>query len=328
MRTDLISFNAYQAGHDDRPTYDLMGEGTLSPGLPDEPLEIPASRLPFLWNSLLAQANISYHPAELVWISSQAFGNDDALDVFTENPPIIHMEPPVPCAWAVFSQPIVLGQVGDRSTMDMKDATMMLRSLEWSHRHDGTVSITAYTVVVSLDTEIIDGMLIPAATQPEKGMLQFVDAAAIGGGMLVTGDPVWPPLFGTGVVCSRKTQRALAMVVQALWRRWQNPESDGYTSEVFLAEETPDVSRSTGKRETGRNVRVVVVGRKSEPLPGEPVPSGARDEPDHRWRVRGHWRMQPCGPGRRYRRRIWVEEHEAGPPDKPLKETTTVLALR
>src|SRR5690606_16715132 len=33
----------------------------------------------------------------------------------------------------------------------------------------------------------------------------------------------------------------------------------------------------------------------------------------YRWTVRGHWRNQPCGPGRTQRKRIWIADHEAGP---------------
>lgn len=32
-----------------------------------------------------------------------------------------------------------------------------------------------------------------------------------------------------------------------------------------------------------------------------------------RFRVRGHWRAQPCGPGRRDIRPVWVKDHEKGP---------------
>lgn len=44
-----------------------------------------------------------------------------------------------------------------------------------------------------------------------------------------------------------------------------------------------------------------------------------------RHRVRGHWRSQPCGPGRSLRKRIFVEEHLAGPPDAPIRERVEVV---
>lgn len=62
------------------------------------------------------------------------------------------------------------------------------------------------------------------------------------------------------------------------------------------------------------------------------VPEGATQaassrEYQHRWEVRGHWRMQPCGPGRSERRRIWVDAHEKGPEDAPKLEHQKVYVL-
>lgn len=38
----------------------------------------------------------------------------------------------------------------------------------------------------------------------------------------------------------------------------------------------------------------------------------------HRWVVRGHWRWQPVGPGRKQVKRVWVAGYVKGPEDKPL----------
>lgn len=46
-----------------------------------------------------------------------------------------------------------------------------------------------------------------------------------------------------------------------------------------------------------------------------------------RWIVRGHWRWQPCGPGRSQRRRIWVNPFVKGPEDAPLSADTRVYGL-
>lgn len=53
---------------------------------------------------------------------------------------------------------------------------------------------------------------------------------------------------------------------------------------------------------------------------------GAR-EYHHRWIVRGHPRLQACGPGRQDRKLIWIEAHPAGPPDKPLRTKERVYAV-
>lgn len=39
---------------------------------------------------------------------------------------------------------------------------------------------------------------------------------------------------------------------------------------------------------------------------------------NHRWIVRGHWRMQACGPGWSETKPVWVAPHVKGPDDKPL----------
>lgn len=44
----------------------------------------------------------------------------------------------------------------------------------------------------------------------------------------------------------------------------------------------------------------------------------------HRWMVRGHWRLQPCGPRRSQRRLIWIDPFIKGPSDKPLDVRPTV----
>lgn len=44
----------------------------------------------------------------------------------------------------------------------------------------------------------------------------------------------------------------------------------------------------------------------------------------HRWKVRGYWRNQAYGPGRKLHRRIFVQGHVKGPKDKPLWDIPTV----
>lgn len=48
----------------------------------------------------------------------------------------------------------------------------------------------------------------------------------------------------------------------------------------------------------------------------------------HRWIVRGHWRMQPYGPGRTQRRPVFIHDHVKGPEDKPLIVSEKVYSLR
>lgn len=48
----------------------------------------------------------------------------------------------------------------------------------------------------------------------------------------------------------------------------------------------------------------------------------------HRWLVRGHWRWQAHGEGRKQRTRIYIAPHWKGPEDKPLKITQKVMDFR
>ena len=65
------------------------------------------------------------------------------------------------------------------------------------------------------------------------------------------------------------------------------------------------------------------------------VPAGGV-EPEHRdggrqyhcrWIVKGHPRLQACGPGRKDRKLIWIETHPAGPDDQPLRIHEKVFAV-
>lgn len=61
---------------------------------------------------------------------------------------------------------------------------------------------------------------------------------------------------------------------------------------------------------------------------GEQLSIARRKEFDHRWWVRGHWRLQPYGQGRQLRKVIYIEPHTAGPDDKPLSEQPRVNVIR
>lgn len=50
----------------------------------------------------------------------------------------------------------------------------------------------------------------------------------------------------------------------------------------------------------------------------ESVPTGKTIGHDKRWIVRGHWRNQPCGPGRSRRRHVWISPYVKGNPDAPM----------
>lgn len=54
----------------------------------------------------------------------------------------------------------------------------------------------------------------------------------------------------------------------------------------------------------------------------------SRREFDHRWWVRGHFKMQPYGPKKSLRKYIYVEPHTAGPIDMPLTVRPRINVVR
>lgn len=57
---------------------------------------------------------------------------------------------------------------------------------------------------------------------------------------------------------------------------------------------------------------------------GDPTPANF----DYRFIVKGHWRMQPYGPGRKRVRPVWIAPYIKGPEDKPLRVVDKVYHLK
>lgn len=97
--------------------------------------------------------------------------------------------------------------------------------------------------------------------------------------------------------------------------------------ETLVARERPLLGRAARRRwyrSTGNEPKVTVVRlrrRKGEALYHEDVTW------HHRWIVRGHWRKQPCGPGRSQIRAVWISAYVKGPDDAPLLQSTKVNYL-
>jgi len=76
-------------------------------------------------------------------------------------------------------------------------------------------------------------------------------------------------------------------------------------------------------------VRVIAL-RASLKEPGEPREPREGESPreyHYRWIVKGHPRLQVCGPGRRDRKLIWIDPYPKGPEDKPLRTREKVYAV-
>lgn len=83
-----------------------------------------------------------------------------------------------------------------------------------------------------------------------------------------------------------------------------------------------------GERD-GRTVSIIELRRiAGADCPGEERDSASRRGYDKRFFVRGHWRNQAVGPGRKMRKPLWINTFVKGPEGAPLANTTRVYAWR
>lgn len=130
-------------------------------------------------------------------------------------------------------------------------------------------------------------------------------------------------------------EMSLFFVMACLWFR-QTVPGTGRKITPKLTKDDGHVERHARKRYMREHdlkepptVQVVAL-RRTERTPVEDAPSerqpGAR-EYHCRWIVKGHTRLQPCGPQRADRKLIWIDAHPAGPEDKPLRTRERVYAV-
>lgn len=88
-----------------------------------------------------------------------------------------------------------------------------------------------------------------------------------------------------------------------------------------LAEQTEALSDRAERRRAARQgrpepppVRVIRLRRPANPT----AQAGGAVNWHHQWIVRGHWRLQPWGPGRQYRRPVWISPFVKGPEGAPM----------
>lgn len=75
---------------------------------------------------------------------------------------------------------------------------------------------------------------------------------------------------------------------------------------------------------------ISVINLRQRPPSAERLPAdGERVHREYhfRWTVRGHWRHQPVGPGRKEREWIYIFAHVKGPADKPLRQRQRVYRV-
>lgn len=323
--------------------------------------------VPGVWRQNLTNAGVAEHPAQLVWVdpltaedalefwcdrdqgTDQTCLDDHPEDVLWaapsptkfrvksgEDPPKVHVPqtsyriPPIPAAWCVLGTAIA---VGAPRTSEQKYDVTLLRSFEWQHRDDGSVLVVGGTAIQNWYGNLRVGPCVPTLVTSEGEMLPLEDAQSIGPGTLITGHEAPAPLFRTpDEVPSRLLQRAVVYIAQLLWDRWDRGLSGRYDGELVEGEfPAREPAAQTQVRVDTRSVPGVHVVRAYRPHAGHPgagdIGEYGRTQPGYRWTVRGHWRLQPCGPRGTQRRKIWVEKHVSGPPDKPLRDAPTVIAL-
>lgn len=77
-----------------------------------------------------------------------------------------------------------------------------------------------------------------------------------------------------------------------------------------------------------QQVKVVELRRLARKGHDDEMTGGGGRSYRHQWIVRGHWRQQPVGEGRRQRRTTWVPSHVKGPEGAPLLNAETVFVWR
>lgn len=123
----------------------------------------------------------------------------------------------------------------------------------------------------------------------------------------------WPaPIDGDGhaAVYEGDSGRVMLATLKTVWLLMRQPLA--HISDA-------DYDRATRRRiekqgKTPPPIRVIALRRP----PGAPAGEGGSREWHHRWIVRGHWRMQPYGPGRERVRPTWISPHVKGPADAPM----------
>ena len=117
--------------------------------------------------------------------------------------------------------------------------------------------------------------------------------------------------------------QALA-VVGATWLLMQQPRiaTAGAVEVGDAAMQEGSTARKTFARPRVRVTTYDVIRRPKASESGRR--RGGGREYASQWWVRGHWRQQPWGPGRKLRRPVFIEAHLAGPSDKPVDDRPRV----
>lgn len=186
--------------------------------------------------------------------------------------------------------------------------------IEEMHRTGRTLFYLEKSVVIRDSNSAIDGMAV------SNLILEIVDGSPILAAFAVDDEGArYTGVWNTG----KKAPNNLFDLFAGL-KGLINQEKVTEVSDVAVR------SRSSNRKQRKSapkpsTVRVVDIRRS--------VKCGIRDAAEAtrtysvRWVVRGHWRNQACGPGRRQRRRIFVPPHVKGPSGAPIIQGEKVYKL-
>lgn len=111
---------------------------------------------------------------------------------------------------------------------------------------------------------------------------------------------------------------APARIVQILGASWLLMQQPTVADTTRVTPRTGRRKHQAEAKPTVNDVQIIDLRRLAAKR-GEDTSRGDGREYHVRWMVRGHWRQQACGPGRRFRKPVFIPPHIRGPEGAPLK---------
>lgn len=214
----------------------------------------------------------------------------------------------------------------------------LVHGLLWGWTDDGAVVFSAYVKDEKGVTGMTKGTPAPSTRWFWPAHLSFHDMVAYNGSLWERdyGGAAELAVMGKDLTLVCVSELSLFFMMACLWFRQTVPGEVKTRREPILTVEAGHVERHARKRYARDHqltepptVQVVAL-RRTVRVTTADAPAdrqaGAR-EYHCRWIVKGHPRLQACGPARKDRKLIWIEAHPAGPEDKPLRVREKVYAV-
>jgi hypothetical protein len=202
-------------------------------------------------------------------------------------------------------------------------------ALLWSwhtDRKEPALQFSAYVV----DQKVMKGRILPSTKWSWPVKFSIKEMMAMSGQLYrdtytgkgkLAGNP-WA--VGERVTMNVVWELSLFFMMSCLWFRQTVPGTKKKI-EPKLTQEAGHIERHARKRfekefNLKPTVRVIAL-RKTQATAVEPLEAGTGRKLKVRFIVKGHAKLQPCGPGRSDRKLIWVDAYPKGPDDAPFKES-------